>query len=58
MMNLKNVFGTDLETLMRIVSKYQNGRKFCEEVDYLEMLGQEAFIIKALKTNIKNGIDD
>ena len=57
-MNLKNVFGTDLETLMRIVSKYQNGRKFCEEVDYLEMLGQEAFIIKALKTNIKNGIDD
>lgn len=39
MMNLKNVFGTDLDTLIRVIGKYQQEREFCEEVDLLETLG-------------------
>ena len=58
MMNMKDIFGTDMETMIKVIQKYQTNRKFCEEVDFLENLGQQEYIEKALRTNGRRGIND
>lgn len=58
MQNLKNTYGTEQNVLVELIGKYQQEREFSEDVDYMEALGNSDFLLDALKTSLKSGIDD
>jgi Ca2+ transporting ATPase len=45
------------EDMIESVTKYQQRKKLCEEVDFLENKGGANWIINGLHTNVDNGID-
>ena len=45
------------EEMIESVTKYQQRKKLCEEVDFLENKGGADWVINGLHTNVDNGID-